>query len=73
MELRLIIRKERTTEIVPFIGSMGGLAPHARPMIREPRFGNKNSDLDIFANSFEEVGMNGHHPVPLKILLIKSR
>lgn len=66
MELRLIIKKERTTEIIPLTGSTGGLAPHAIPMISEPRFGNRNSDLDIFANNFTAVGTNEHHPARLK-------
>jgi len=71
MELRLIIEKERAAEIIPLIGSTGGLTPHARPMISEPRFGNRNSDLDIFANSFAAVGTNEHHPACLKSIASK--
>jgi hypothetical protein len=40
-------------------------------MISEPRFGNKNSDLDIFANSFAAVGTNGHTPARLKNIAAK--
>ncbi len=71
IELRLITKKEMSIEIIPFVWSRGGLIPHARPMIKDPRFGNKNSDREIFANSFVGVDTAESHVLyVLKILFL---
>jgi len=48
----LIMEKERTTKITPLIKPKGGLAPQASPIIREPKFGRRNSDLETLASNF---------------------
>jgi hypothetical protein len=46
------MEKERAIRIIPLIKLNGGLTPHASPMMSEPRFGNRNSDLEIVARDF---------------------
>ena len=47
-----IIEKDRTIKTNPSTKPNGGFAPHASPIMSEPRFGNKNSDLEIVARDF---------------------
>lgn len=50
-ELMFIMEKDNAIRIAPSIKPKGGLAPHASPIISEPRLGKRNSDLDILASS----------------------
>jgi len=54
----LIIEKDKTIKINPSIKLKGGLAPHASPIISEPRLGNRNSALEIEARDFIEVDIS---------------
>ena len=54
-ELMFIMENDNVVRIAPSIKPKGGLAPHASPIISEPRLGKRNSDLDILASSFIEV------------------
>ena len=62
-ELMFIIEKDNVIRIAPSIKPRGGLAPHASPIISEPRLGKRNSDLDILASNF--IGID----IALELLL----
>lgn len=47
-----IIEKDREIKIKLSIKPKGGLDPHARHIIGEPRFGNRNSTLENEAKDF---------------------
>jgi hypothetical protein len=63
-ELRFIMAKDRTTKTAPLIKPKGGLAPQASPIISEPKFGRRNSDLETVANNF--ILSNMMVPTPRK-------
>jgi len=46
----LIIAKESTTKATISVRPRGGLAPHATPIISEPRLGKRNSALEMIAS-----------------------
>ena len=49
-ELRLIMVKDRAIRTSRLIRLMGGVAPQASPIMSEPRFGRRNSALEMVAN-----------------------
>jgi hypothetical protein len=51
-ELRLIIAKDKTILIAKSPRPVDGVAPHASPIMSEPRFGSMNSALERVPNVF---------------------
>jgi len=48
----LITEKDKTTMIIKLVKSIGEVAPQAIPIMSEPRFGRRNSALEITASNF---------------------
>jgi hypothetical protein len=49
-ELMFMIAKDKTTETARSVKPKGGVNPHASPIMREPRFGRRNSALETMPN-----------------------
>jgi hypothetical protein len=46
-ELRLIMVKERASRTTRLVKPKAGVTPQASPMMSEPRFGSRNSALEM--------------------------
>ena len=53
-ELILIIANDNITKITTSPMLVEGFAPQASPMISDPRFGSKNSALEIVPTNFKD-------------------
>ena len=51
-ELRLITANDKTIRTNKSAMLVDGVAPQASPMISDPRFGNRNSALEIVPSDF---------------------
>jgi hypothetical protein len=51
-ELRLIMVNDKAIRTTKSPILVEGVAPHASPIISDPRFGSRNSDLEMVPNDF---------------------
>jgi hypothetical protein len=56
-ELRFIMAKDRIIRTANSLILVEVVAPHASPIIRDPRFGSMNSALDIVPSYFKDLSM----------------